>query len=125
MADFNASYDVFSPRWGHADRYEVTLTVKGMTIRQGTNAAECKIDDTDDHIWSGYNEQLGNPLINIFNNDSIHAPPIVALALEHAWDKWRNGVDEAEIRAGLQELFSWIDLISTNKPRGELWRGAF
>jgi hypothetical protein len=122
---FHGSYDIHSPRWGHADRYELSMTYDAMRISQGTNAATCKLVDGDLQ-WSGYKGSgTRNPLLNIFHNDHIYPPTIVVSALEGAWEKWREDVDEDELRDGLQELFAWIDTTAKGKPSGGLWAGAF
>ena len=126
MRDFSTSFDVYSPRWGHPDRYSITFSSEQMQINQGSFSAICVLNENGDPEWSGYENGIGNPLMNIFSNDSIYAPEIVPFALECAWEKWRNGsVEESELQNGLEELFSWIDQTAISKPSSKLWNGAF
>ncbi len=127
MEDFQAIFEVYSPRWGHADRYQVTFTQEQMRIGQGVNAAICRQLPDHDPVWSGYGNGLSdNSLMRMFSNDQIYAPKIVPFALEWAWKQWRdNGCAEEEILAGLQELFTWIDQTARSKPKGKFWQTAF
>jgi hypothetical protein len=97
-----------------------------MTVSQSNFSATCRRGDNGDPEWSGYNQQIGNPLMNIFRNDMIHAPTIVTFALEWAWRRWKDGAaTEDQLQAGLEELFSWIDETARGKPARTLWQGAF
>ena len=128
MSNFSAQFEVFSPRWGHADYYRITFSPKEMHISNGSNtfSAICKLVENCDPEWSGYNSRSGNPLMNIFSNDSIRVPAIVPFAMEWAWKQWREGnIDEDVIKTGLEELFEWINQTAKSKPCSELWRGAF
>ena len=125
MSKFVFSAEVFSPRWGHTDRYTVTMTREKMTI-QGTHPAECAIGENGDPEWAGYGHGVGNPLMNVFRNDMIFAPTIIPFAMEWAWKKWRGGeVEEADLKEGLRKLFVWIDQTARGKPSGGMWEGAF
>ena len=85
MKDFAATFEVYSPRWGHTDRYTVAISKKELKVTQGTFSATCQLASNGDPAWSGYNDTTGNPLMNIFSNDSVYAPDIVPSALEWAW----------------------------------------
>lgn len=127
MSEFLTFFEVYSPRWGHTDRYIVSFTSEQMRISQKVNfSAVCKLAENGDPEWTGYNSEIGNPLMKIFSNDSIYAPEIVPFALEWAWEQWREGaVDESVLQDGLAELFSWVDLTARSKPSSELWQGSF
>lgn len=122
MKRFESEYDVYSPRWGHTDKYYVTFTEDELLIKQGNFSAICVREDNSDMRWDGYNSQTGNPLMKIFSNNRIHAPQIIPLALETAYQKWLDGeVNETNLSEGMDELFEWIDLCSRNKPSGDFW----
>lgn len=126
MDSYAGSFDVFSPRWGHPDRYTVSMSGNEMIVSNGNFSATCKAAADGGNAWTGYNASTGNPLMNMFANDMIHAPAIVAYAIELAWKKWRaSAVTDAEFREGMVELFAWIDATSRGKPRSALWQGAF
>ncbi len=124
MEKFCASFEVYSPRWGHTDSYFVSFSPDRMVIRQNKEAI-CVLNEDGEAEWSGYGEGRGNPLMNIFSNDMIHAPVIVPFALKWAWEKWRAGRDNETTRKGLAELFAWIDQTARGKPESEFWEGAF
>ena len=130
MNKFEFSAEVYSPRWGHTDRYTVTMTKDRMKADTGSpKEAVCKLDGDGDPVWSGHNAHYpdsDNPLVNILRDDSVYVPDVIGLALESAWEKWREGTaSEAELREGLTELFAWIDQMGRNKPHATLWNGVF
>lgn len=45
---------IFSPRWGHADTYEIELERNHMEITRGVNAARADWQDNADPTWSGW-----------------------------------------------------------------------
>lgn len=126
MTPFQAAFDVFSPRWGHPDKYTVTFTESEARIVQGTHEAVCKFAGDADPEWVGHRANSENPLIAIFENDGIYPPTLVPSAIEGAWKKWheRKATGE-EVKVGLDELFKWIDMTARNKPKDDLWSGLF
>lgn len=118
--------EVFSPRWGHTDPYSITLTSSKLSIHTHMRSAECSRDEDRKYIWEGYNDQMGNPLMQIFSNDSIYAPEIVPRALEWAIDQWRDkSMTREQVVDGLREMFEWIDQTARGKPSGALWEPFF
>jgi hypothetical protein len=125
MHQLEESYPVFSPRWGHPDRYYIVINQDALRVSRGVFSATCMQGDNGDAVLSGYNDTADNPLLNVFRNDSIYAPEIVPFALELAWRKWRDGaVSEYVLRSGLLELFSWIDQTARGTPKEDLWSGG-
>lgn len=126
MTNYSGSFDVYSPRWGHTDRYSLSFTSQGIEIKGNNFSATCSFPQGSDPVWSGYNEVTGNPLMNMFHNDSIYVSDVVVTALESAWQKWNdNTTTLAELQTGLDELFSWISETSEAKPHSQLWQGVF
>ncbi len=125
MQSFTARYDIYSPRWGHTDPYDLTFTSDQITIRQGIKQATCVLAEGGP-VWQGHGARSKNPLLNILSDDSIYAPAVVAFAIEWAWERWReSAVEEQTLRDGLRELFGWVDAMARGKPSGPLWQGAF
>jgi hypothetical protein len=125
MATFQCEADVYSPRWGHPDRYTITMTPTEMTIKQGMNSAVCKVSPNADPVWTGYGSG-GNPLMNVFSNDQIYAPEIVPFALENAYKDWlNNNTNATDLEQGLKDLFAWVDLTARNKPKSKVWQHFF
>jgi hypothetical protein len=131
MREFRFSYDLYTPRWGRPDRYEVIFRRDEMRVSNGGpgNAVLRPVPNRDPE-WSGYANGRGegceNPFMNMLSNDLIHAPAVAPAALRYAWEEWLAGeTTDTRLRDGLQELFAWIDVTSRNSLRGELWQGIF
>ena len=126
MGHFQAAFEVFSPRWGHTDRYQIVFTPDKLLVSQGNFSATCKHGENGDPEWSGYNAEIGNPLMQLFENDSIYAPAIVPWALAWVWQKWCGGaVSNNDLEPALTEFFSWVDQTARSKPNSKLWQEAF
>jgi len=122
---YDATFDLYSPRWGHTDRYHVRMVPNELSVSLH-QAAICRLNDNGDPEWEGHIEGTENPLMNIFHNDQIFAPSIIPEALEWALQDWTEGVvTKEELHEGLVELFSWIDSTSRGKPNGPFWQGKF
>lgn len=95
-------------------------------MKSPSRSASCTFSDSGDPIWTGYREAIGNPLINVLEEDSIYAPSVVPSALMRAWAKWsQQAASEDEVKDGLTELFSWISDTARATPKGNLWQGEF
>jgi hypothetical protein len=104
----------------------VTMNENALTVTQGGNSAKCVLAANGDPAWSGYNDSSGNPLMNMFSNDSIYAPEVVPSALAWAWQRWReSAVTDEVLLDGLSRLFAWIDTTARSKPGGPLWQIYF
>lgn len=124
---FQATFNVFSPRWGHESPYSVLMTPAKMQIStQATKLAIFEETEDGEPEWSGYDHRTGNPLMKILENDSIYPPSLVPMALEGAWEKWREGgASDDELREGLRALFDWIDQTAKNTPKSAVFQGVF
>lgn len=122
----HATFDVYSPRWGHTDGYSFHMTREGFSVQLNTKRAECKLNDDREAVWSGHNFPSGNPLLQIMSDDSIYAPEIVPEALEWVLGKWSGYEAERDtILAALSDLFAWIDHTARAKPSSEFWSEYF
>jgi hypothetical protein len=122
----HARFDVYSPRWGHADGYSFCMTREGFSVQLGLKRAECKLSDERETVWSGHDASIGNPLLQIMSNDSIYAPEIVPEALEWLLGKWNGYEAERDtILTALSELFAWIDHTARAKPSSDFWSEYF
>ncbi len=125
MEEFEAEYDIFSPRWGHPDRYKIRFTPEAITISQGSFEAVATKEPNSDPVWQSHNSGVGNPFTNILENNRIYVSRIVVDALEMAWDRWKDKqVSDAELREGLSDLFTWVDSSARNHPTG-FWNNLF
>ncbi len=124
---FEMSAQVYSPRWGRADTYIIVFDPERIHIDNSNGkTATCTFPDVADPEWTGHNSGIGNPLMMVFSNDSIYAPRVVPMALESAWKRWHGGEStDEEVRAGVAELFAWIDQTARSKPSSDFWVGVF
>ena len=118
MPQFQA--DIFSPRWGHTDQYTFSFERDRLTIAHGQRTATCPWRDGLDPEWGG------EALERILVNDSIYPPAVFTTLIEHLWKAWRNGdIQEGHIDAELQEVVTWLNTVTREKPRTEFWRRYF
>lgn len=111
---------IYSPRWGHDDTYEVTLTRDALVIALGPRSATCTWRDNLDPEWGE------ESLEDILRNDSIYPPSIFPRLLEHAWRSWRDGdLDDAAVDTALKALADWLNGITRTKPDSGFWRKYF
>ena len=125
MTPFAFHVEIYSPRWGHDDRYEFIFDEDTMKISSGKQAS-CKWSEDKEPVWDGYNADSGNPFVNILENDSIYPPTILISALEHLWSAWRDGtLKNEEVEAEMNLLIEWVNTGSMNKPKTDFWQGIF
>src|SRR5437870_2116100 len=111
MKALQLTFEAYSPRWGHADRYHVHMTEKEMKVSQGAFISTCTQKHGEDPQWKASDGFDGeHALIRLFTNEAIHPPEIVPVAMEWAWQRWRDGeVTDQDVEAGLKDLFDWIE----------------
>jgi hypothetical protein len=127
MSD-QTSFEVqlYSPRWGHEDTYEIQLDREQMRVKGVNKTAVCSWVEGRDPKWSGYNESIGNPLEKILENDSIYPPTVFIRAMEYAWMAWRDGtLDDQKVLQEMQQLCEWVNEVSSSKPKPTFGRGCF
>jgi hypothetical protein len=117
--------NIYSPRHGHDDRYQFTLTEQSLYIKGGKQAT-CTRHEDGNLSWSGHRSALGNPFVKILENDQIFPPSILAMAIESAWEAWlEDRLDDDQVREELIDLFDWVNISSRNKPHSDFWSGIF
>lgn len=120
MNETTVELNIYSPRWGHDDKYYVHLTKDMMTITQGGRNARCIWQENLDPKWEG--EKLEKTL----NNDSIYPPAEFEDMLEHAWKAWRdNHLDNTSINTELEAVADWLNTITKAKPNSDFWNSYF
>lgn len=111
---------IYSPRWGHDDTYTFTLTRESMEISMQVRSAKCRWRENLDPEWSG------ETLEQIMNNDSIYPPAIFQSLVEHVWKEWRKSeINDGQVNAELNELATWLNIITRAKPDTEFWHKYF
>ncbi len=114
------SAQIFSPRWGHNDTYELELTPEAMSISMGARKSKCVWQEGRDPQWEG------EPLESILRNDSIYPPSVLPSLLEHLWKSWRNSeLTDAQAQSELNAVADWLNSITTAKPKTAFWRKYF
>lgn len=112
--------DFYSPRWGHADRYEFEFSMEHLTIKQLARVCAATWHDNIDPEWGG------ESLTDILGNDSIYSPHNLESLLEHLWRAWRDGeLNNAQLQAELTAFADYINASTAAKPQTEFWTRTF
>jgi len=120
MDETTVKLQIFSPRWGHEDTYELKLGRNALVITRGARSAICTWRDNRDPEWSG------ESVMHILRNDSIYSPAILQDLIEHAWLSWRNGeLNSSAVDSELQAVANWLNEVSKAKPNTDFWRRYF
>lgn len=111
---------IFSPRWGHHDKYVFELTDDEMTISMGPRKSKCVWQTGKDPEWQG------ELFEKILRNDSIYPPSILPRMLEHLWISWRNGeLNDSDAQMELDAVTEWLNTITESKPKTDFWGKYF
>ena len=114
------STEIYSPRWGHNDTYNFEFDQATLTIRFGPRVGTCTWQDGRDPVWTGESWE------DMLRNDSIYPPGILQDLIEHLWKAWRNGdIRTDAVNNELQAVITWLNQITSAKPRTEFWRKYF
>ena len=101
---------IFTRRWGHDEVYRFTRTATGWIF---------------DAHGSGPCDKGGNPLLfSNLDHDSVFYPEGLSGWLEWLWTQAeQNGLTQAQVQQGFDDLGDWIRLIEQNVPSGPIWQG--
>lgn len=117
MDEIIVEVQIFNPRSGHNDTYEIKLNRERVEFALGPLSAVCNYREGQDPEWRG------KSLFDIFHNDSIYAPKIFPDLIEHAWLAWRNNeLSPDSVDEELQLLAEWLNQITRTKPNSDFWR---
>lgn len=120
MMNLTLTAEIYSPRWGHTDRYTFELTREAMTISMLARKGKCTWRDNLDPVWTG------ESLEDMLRNDMIYPPSIFPALVEHLWKSWRNGeIDSSHVDSELQEIIVWLNKITEVKPKTDFWKRYF
>lgn len=116
--------DLFSPRWGHTDKYTIVLEESIMTITMSARKATCEWNPDEDPKWS---KDLGSDALSkILNNDSIYPPEKFKNLLVRVWRSWvNNELNDEETQSEFTELEKWVNAITQATPQSEYWKINF
>lgn len=107
--------DIYSPRWGHKDRYVIKLSAKQLHISMGARSCVCTWSDIEIPSWNG-------SLQEIFENDGICSPSNFNTYLVYAWEEWKKcGLDDQSLNNELQKLVDWLNTINLSRPNTNFW----
>ena len=111
---------IYSPRWGHEDTYSFIFENDKLTIDFAPRRAYCTWQENHDPKWTG------EPFEHMLRNDSICPPDNVSGLVEYIWKAWRNNeLNDAAANAELQELVTWLNTITKEKPKTKFWKQYF
>ena len=118
MTTLHAS--IYSPRWGHDDKYEVKLGRDEMVITFLGKQAKCVWMEGRDPVWQG------ESLDSMLRHDSIYAPAILPDLFEYLWHSWRSeGLSDENAQRELVALVDWLNLSTKSKPKTDFWKTRF
>lgn len=120
----NFEIDIYSPRWGHSDKYSLDFEQETLTFRQKGGAfpaATLMNVENCDPEWDDV-----KAIFKMLNNDSIYPPHVFPSLLEHVWQAWRNHeLDRDEAQTELVELARYLNDCTQAKPQTEFWTQYF
>jgi len=112
--------DIYSPRWGHNDRYTVILDDDFMEISSHQKKTIVTYRQDEDPVWTG------QPLEKTMMNDHIYPPAITQDLFERAWEAWRNDeLNNQQVENELKAISTWINEVTNSKPKTEFWNRYF
>lgn len=108
--DTKYEIEIYSRRWGHTDRCEITRVKNGWIIKK--------------LMIGGKSNKRGEPYLKeILDHDSINYPEELPGYLEWLWDQAKEkGLNHTEVQNSLNNLAEWINLCEKNSPEG-IWDG--
>jgi len=111
---------IYSPRWGHEDRYTFNFSMDRLDISHMARKTAAIWSDTSDPTWEG--EKLAATM----TNDSVYPPHNLESLIEFLWREWRDGrFSKEELQAELTAFAEFINAATKAKPQTDFWRGVF
>jgi hypothetical protein len=105
------TFEVFSRRWNHADRYKLTRKKSGWIV-----AHMHEITAGRDGRVGG---KPGTGLFELLDHDSINYPEELPGYLEWLWEQAaEDGLLHDQVQEALTMLADWTSLLEKNSPRG-------
>ena len=96
--------EVYSRRFGHADRYKISKTDEGWHVRHISPGGDC--------------DKTGAPhLFKSLEHDSINYPQDLGGYMEWLWYKSAD-MSEEEIQNQLDQIGEWIEITEKASPGG-------
>lgn len=121
MESFEATAEVYSPRWGHTDTYRFHFSEDKLIISHGPRERIATWDSDGGPNWHGRNS-----LSDMMRNDSIHPPERAESLIGYIWEAWRDGrLDNTQAQEELTAFIDYINASTAAKPKTEFWRGIF
>jgi hypothetical protein len=104
------TFDVFSRRWGHNDRYRIKRINKGWDVYHIAIGGPCNKE--------------GRPfLYENLDHDSINYPEELPGYMEWLWEQAKElGIPHDQLQESLNQLAEWVNLCEKNSPKG-VWEG--
>lgn len=119
-------FSLYSPRFGHSDPYTIKFDENELFFKSTGKEAKCLQDSEGKFIWSGHDDTIGNPILNILEDNQIYPPSPFLEAIISAWNAWRiKELSDEQLESELTQLFKWVDVSSRNKPNSDFWIHLF
>ena len=121
MTPLKIHADIYTPRWGHDDRYNFTFGKNSLTIDLDKKITKATWTDT-----TARPDWTGEDLFKTMRNDAIYPPHNLLKLLEHLWREWRHvKISHEQVQDELNALVEWINTSTRNKPTTEFWNAYF
>lgn len=106
QGSYTLRLEVYSPRWGHIDRYKISKTDNGWYVAHISINGEC--------------DKTGAPyLFENFRQDEINYSPNLGMYMKTLWDKSTScNMSEDEIQEQLDLLGKWLQTDQKASPGG-------
>ncbi len=108
--DDTFEFNVYSRRWGHADRYKFKRTSKGWDINFVS--------------IGGPSNRKGQPfLFENLDHDGINYPEELPGYMEWLWEQAQElGLTHDQVQEAIDQLAVWVSICEENSPKG-IWEG--
>jgi len=95
--------EVYSQRWEHIDKYEITRTIEGW--------------DAKYFMVESSGGPEGEGIIECLEHDYISYPNDIKYCFEELWNKADNTeMVEKELELELKKIINWINIVELSKP---------
>lgn len=121
MNPFEASAEVYSPRWGHTDTYRFKFEMDRFEVSHGPKKLVAIWHDGGDPEW-----KVPEGLTDVMKNDGIYPPHDIEGLLEYVWKAWRDGqLSDDQAQHEVTAFIGWVNESTAAKPRTDFWRTIF
>nr|MCA8835111.1 Asp-tRNA(Asn)/Glu-tRNA(Gln) amidotransferase subunit GatB [Pseudomonadota bacterium] len=109
--------DIFSPRWGHDDRYDLIFKKNSLVIKHLVRTAKATWDNpSHDAKWTG------EGVARMMRNDHVAPPEDIEYRLERLWRAWKTKeLTLEQLQDETNALADYINIGTRAKPNTDFW----